>query len=276
MLSASGSREHSLGQLLGRVRFRAGPLAQPAGQQLMSLVGGQHVQRDQPGAFRRGQPGQPRPAGHQGQAGPAARQQRPHLGGVTRVVQDDQHPLAGQHAPVQGGLRVDAVRYLLLGDPERAEEPAQRIPGATGVPDGSKPRRLTYSWPSGNSPALWCAQCTARAVLPAPAVPPMTRTLTAPSAEAASCCQACSSASSAVRPAKWATPAGSCRGTTVAWAAGAAPARPGRDGPAPTVGLPLAAAVRSAGWPRPAPARAARGPAAAALVVTAPLTARAA
>ena len=74
---------------------------------------------------------------------------------------------------------------------------------------------------------------------------------------AASCCQACSSVSSAVRPARWATPAGGqLPGHHPRWTGRRARLQPGRDGTAPTVGLPLAAAARSAGWPRPAPGRA--------------------
>ena len=44
-------------------------------------------------------------------------------------------------------------------------------PGRQRRPPGSKPRRLTYSCPSGNRSATRCAQCTARVVLPTPAVP---------------------------------------------------------------------------------------------------------
>ena len=115
--------------------------------------------------------------------------------------------------------------------------------GATGVPDGSKPRRFTYSCPSGNSAADWCAQCTASAVLPAPAVPPMTSTRTASSGEPAACIQARSSASCAVRPAKCATPAGSWRGTTAA--AAGFPAAPS---PVPVTG-----ALVPRSLPRPLP-----------------------
>jgi hypothetical protein len=40
-------------------------------------------------------------------------------------------------------------------------------------PRGSKPRRFTCSCPSPNRAATWCAQCSASAVLPTPAVPPI-------------------------------------------------------------------------------------------------------
>ena len=46
--------------------------------------------------------------------------------------------------------------------------------GVIGGPAGSKPRRFTYSCPSGNRPAAWCAKCRASVVLPIPAVPSMT------------------------------------------------------------------------------------------------------
>jgi len=55
-----------------------------------------------------------------------------------------------------------------------------------GGPAGSKPRRFTYSCPSRNRSATWWAKCTARVVLPTPAVPSMVTMVTAALASAAS------------------------------------------------------------------------------------------
>ena len=41
--------------------------------------------------------------------------------------------------------------------------------GSMADPVGSKPLRFMYNCPSGNRSRIWCAQCTARAVLPTPA-----------------------------------------------------------------------------------------------------------
>jgi hypothetical protein len=56
--------------------------------------------------------------------------ERPYLGGVAGVVEQEQHPLVGQHGSVQSGQRVLVVRQLGLGverldhlglSPDRAE-----------------------------------------------------------------------------------------------------------------------------------------------------------
>ncbi len=52
--------------------------------------------------------------------------------------------------------------------------------GSTGSPVGLKPRRFTYSCPSGNLPATWWAQRMASAVLPTPAIPPIALITTVP------------------------------------------------------------------------------------------------
>ena len=92
--------------MISRRRFGLGHhpvLAEPAGQHLQGLVGGQHIQRDQRGALRGHQPGQLVPAGHHDQAARRAGQQGPDLSRVARVVQHDQHLLAVEQAAVQGG-----------------------------------------------------------------------------------------------------------------------------------------------------------------------------
>ena len=85
----------------------------------------------------------------------------------------------------------------------------------TGVPEGSKPRRFTYSCPSGNRPATWCAQYRASAVLPTPAIPPIALITTVPGRLAPAASRTwVSRRSSAARPVKSATAAGNCRGAT--------------------------------------------------------------
>ena len=81
-------------------------------------------------------------------------------------------------------------------------------------PAGSKPRRFTYSCPSGNCSATWCAKCRARVVLPIPAVPSMTEITVAWLASAASAASAPSALSASARPVKCRVAAGSCLGTT--------------------------------------------------------------
>ena len=101
------------------------------------------------------------------------------------------------------------------GTPSASRNPRITSAGVAGVSEGSKPRRFTYSCPSRNRPTTWCAQCSASAVLPTPAVPPIAEITTVPppsGALRASGRQARKS-SSAFRPVKCRTPGGSCRGT---------------------------------------------------------------
>lgn len=58
------------------------------------------------------QAGKPAPAGHQHQAAWRPGKQRPDLPGDRRVVQQDQHVLAGKQGPVQGGGLVCVAGYL--------------------------------------------------------------------------------------------------------------------------------------------------------------------
>ena len=66
------------------------------------------------------------------------------------------------------------------GTPNASRNPRRASAGSSAGPPGSKPRRLTYSCPSGNRAATRCAQCTARAVLPTPAVPETAEMTAAP------------------------------------------------------------------------------------------------
>ena len=92
--------------------------------------------------------------------------------------------------------------------------PRSAAAGVTGSV-GPKPRRCTYSCPSGNRSATLCAQCTASAVLPTPAVPPIAEMSTVAAPPRVTSPSSPSRAfSSSFRPAKFATAAGSCRGTS--------------------------------------------------------------
>ena len=92
--------------------------------------------------------------------------------------------------------------------------------GGIGGPAGSKPRRLTYSCPSGNRSATWCAKCRASVVLPIPAVPSMTAITVAVLPPVASPARPASVLRASARPAKCRVAAGSCRGAT--WSCAAA------------------------------------------------------
>jgi hypothetical protein len=86
------------------------------------------------------------------------------------------------------GADGDVRAWMQTQQPEQPRRAsAQRTVGpgehrSTAGPNRSNPRRLTYSCPSGNCADTRWAQCTARAVLPTPAVPAITATTAAPSA----------------------------------------------------------------------------------------------
>ncbi len=63
-----------------------------------------------------------------------------------------------------------------VGAPRAVRKPPRASPGSRGRPESSKPRRFTHSLPSGKCSATRCAQCTARVVLPTPAMPAITTT----------------------------------------------------------------------------------------------------
>ena len=100
-----------------------------------------------------------------------AGQQRPDLLLVAGVVQHDQHPPVRQQAAVQARLRLRVRRDPRPGTPRASRNPRMAASGRTGVPEGSKPRRFTYSCPSGNRSATWCAQCSGQRGLADPGRP---------------------------------------------------------------------------------------------------------
>ena len=142
-------------------------------------------------------------------------------------------------------LRYSPARASMLGGmrsgatPRASRNQRTASAGDTGMPDGSKPRRFTYSWPSGNSCATCRAQCTASAVFPIPAVPLIAVIPTVPAAASSS---PFSADNSDARPTNNAGAAGSCRGT-----GGAGVVRPGAA-TAPEVTATAAAFAAGMSW----------------------------
>ena len=79
-----------------------------------------------------GQAGEPVPAGDQHQTPGAARQQRPHLLGAVRVVEQHQHAPIGQQRAVQGGGLVLGHRHPFSRDAQRPQKPCQGFDRAQG------------------------------------------------------------------------------------------------------------------------------------------------
>ena len=127
-----GQRQREAGarrdDLVRRLRLgRDAVPAEPAGQHLVGLVVAEHVQREQRGPLRGDQPGHLVAAGHHDQAARRAGQQRAHLGGVARVVEHDQHPLAVEQAAVQGRPVLGPTAIRCGGTPKLVEEEPQRL-----------------------------------------------------------------------------------------------------------------------------------------------------
>jgi hypothetical protein len=136
------------------------------------------------------------------------------------------------------------------GTPAVSSKLASASAGATGCWPGVCPCSGTKICPPGNRPASRCAACTANAVLPIPAIPPIAWIPTTPPSAAWSSIAPSSRVSSAPRPVKPATSRGSVR---VAAAANAPTATPCRAASTSAAGaLPRAAATNSA---RTGPAR---------------------
>ncbi len=76
-----------------------------------------------------GQVRQPVPRCHDHRAGRAARQQRPHLSRVPRVIQHDQHPPVGQPGPVQRRPLIQGGRDPVRLDAQITQQPGQHLIG---------------------------------------------------------------------------------------------------------------------------------------------------
>ena len=120
-------------QLGGRRRLGRHPVrADDAGQQLAGLGGGEHIQREGPGAVAGDQPQEPVAAGDQHQAAGAGGQQGADLVGVAGVVQHHQQPLVGQQRPVHGGGLRLVGGDLRGGHAQGVQELGQRLDRAQG------------------------------------------------------------------------------------------------------------------------------------------------
>ncbi len=95
-----------------------------AGEQLGRLVVVEHIKIDQPAA---GQGGEPVPGGHDDGARARARQQRPDLRRVPRIVERDQDLPLGQAGAVHGSALLGVHRYPGSVHPEIPEEPGQHL-----------------------------------------------------------------------------------------------------------------------------------------------------
>jgi hypothetical protein len=98
--------------------------AEPAPQQLPRLRRRQQVQGDRMGTLGRDQAGELVAAGHQRQAPRRGREQRADLIRIPGVVQHDQHPPAGEQAPVEADLPREARRLAIGRHPQRLQESA--------------------------------------------------------------------------------------------------------------------------------------------------------
>ena len=124
-----GERQPGAGDehLRGGVRLSGRAfLAHDPGEQRKRLGVLKDVQIDKPGAD---QVWSPVARGHKNRARRAARQQRPDLGSVLRVVQQDQHTAIGQPGPVERGPLIVARRDLVAIHAQIPQEPGQHLPG---------------------------------------------------------------------------------------------------------------------------------------------------
>lgn len=106
----------------------------PVSEQFARLVVREHVQDQPPGAVRGHQAREPAAAGHHDEAGPAAGQQRPDLGGVPGVVEHDQEAPAGQQRAVERGRRLQLDRNPPALDAQPLEQRRERLDRARGRP----------------------------------------------------------------------------------------------------------------------------------------------
>jgi hypothetical protein len=125
----SGQRERQAGAPLHDDARGVGVAGHPSGtevtrEQFVRHVGAEQAERDEQRAVG-GQAGELASARHQHQAAGRTRQQRPDLVGVAGVVEQHEHPPAGERAAVQRRLRVEVTGRS--GDAERGEQAADRL-----------------------------------------------------------------------------------------------------------------------------------------------------
>jgi hypothetical protein len=118
------------GDLTDRLRLGRGPLRSDApGQEVACLVVVERVQGEGVRPLRGHETGQPAAAGDDRQAAGTAGEQLSHLLGVPCVVQQDEEPPAGQHAPVQRDLRVHTERNAFRRHPQGGQETPYGLAG---------------------------------------------------------------------------------------------------------------------------------------------------
>ncbi|GLW89736.1 hypothetical protein Aglo03_05520 [Actinokineospora globicatena] len=126
---------------LGDGPFRArGGVTQRRGEQGGGFRSGEHVDAEGSGAVTGDEAAQPRAAGDQDRARAAAREKRCDLVGGRRVVQQDQHPLAGGVCPEERRTRVDVRGMAFAVHPERGEELGQHVARAPGLSRAEAPQ----------------------------------------------------------------------------------------------------------------------------------------
>jgi hypothetical protein len=116
------------GQGSGRHRLGTDPVvADQPGQQRDGLGRPEDLDNDRAGALRRHQPAQPVPARDQDKAQRISGKQRPHLVGSGGIVQQDEHPPAGQRAAEQRGCFIGVHWLPLRVDAETTKQLAKRV-----------------------------------------------------------------------------------------------------------------------------------------------------
>ena len=132
----------------GGLRLRLRPLRpDDAREHVPGLGGVEDIKIDETAS---GQVRHPAAGGDQHRTRGTARKQRPHVRGILRVIEDDEHPAVGHPAPELRGALFLAHGDALGVHPEIAQEAGQHVAGRTGC--APAPCRLAYNWPSGNWP----------------------------------------------------------------------------------------------------------------------------
>ena len=116
--------------------------ADTAGEQVTRLLERKQVKFKRPGTFASNKAREPVAARHEHMTAGRAGQQRPHLVGVARVVEQDEHPLAGEQAPVQARLRPQLGRDSSGRYFERTQESTDCLGRAHRGSAGPEPTKI--------------------------------------------------------------------------------------------------------------------------------------
>src|SRR5207249_5577691 len=136
------------------------------------------------------------------QAARGARQQRPDLLVPGRVIQQQEDLLARNVMTPPACTGLHPGRDLLHGDAGRQSKLASASAGLTGRWPGVWACSGRKNCPSGKLPVSRCAACTAKVVLPMPAIPSITQILGGPPSAVTLASVPRSRASSGSRPVK--------------------------------------------------------------------------